>query len=240
MNDYKNIAVDLYPDGEKVSEVIFDALKRVMGGVDNYRDARFWNIKGWKFLIINEYGHYVFSSALAGLESKPHTEILGKPLMDAIEQGYTPWFEGDEKPRFSCHIAKSDGWFSKGCGQTWTWDCKTIAYKKAESKATKNPSIESKMLAEKVTAAQILEAGIGHMKDRATTYDKPDGERSMGATVEAFESITGHSLTEEQGWLFMGVLKMVRSQQGDFKLDNYEDGAAYFALQGESAQGRTK
>jgi hypothetical protein len=42
-------------------------------------------------------------------------------------------------------------------------------------------------------------------------------------------------MTEEQGWMFMSILKMVRSQQGNFKLDNYEDGAAYFALAAEAA-----
>ena len=84
-------------------------------------------------------------------------------------------------------------------------------------------------------AHQILEAGLGHMKDRSATYDKPAGERSMGSTVDAFRAITGHDLTEEQGWLFMGLLKMVRSQQGGFRADNYEDLAAYAGLQGEAA-----
>lgn len=84
-------------------------------------------------------------------------------------------------------------------------------------------------------AHQILEAGLDHMKDRAATYDQPAGERSMGATVDAFRAITGHNLTEEQGWLFMGLLKMVRSQQGGFRADNYEDLAAYAGLQGEAA-----
>ena len=73
------------------------------------------------------------------------------------------------------------------------------------------------------------------MKDRAATYDKPQGERSMGATVEAFKAVTGHHLTEEQGWLFMSLLKAVRSQQGGYRADSYEDGAAYFALAGEAA-----
>lgn len=73
------------------------------------------------------------------------------------------------------------------------------------------------------------------MKDRAATYDKPEGERSMGATVEAFNAVTGHQLTEEQGWLFMALLKAVRSQQGGYRADSYEDGAAYFALAGEAA-----
>lgn len=85
------------------------------------------------------------------------------------------------------------------------------------------------------TARDILNAAAGHMQDRAATYDKPEGERSMGATVEAFKAVTGHQLTEEQGWLFMVLLKAVRSQQGGLRMDSYEDGAAYFALAGESA-----
>ena len=85
------------------------------------------------------------------------------------------------------------------------------------------------------TAHEILQAAQSHMKDRASTYDKPEGERSMQGTVGAFRAITGVSLTEEQGWLFMAVLKAVRSQQGDYRADSYEDGAAYFALAGEAA-----
>jgi hypothetical protein len=98
-----------------------------------------------------------------------------------------------------------------------------------------NKAFPSRVLAEKVGAADVLTAGANHLNDRAATYDSAEGERSMGATVEAFENITGHSLTEEQGWLFMVLLKAVRSQQGNYKLDNYEDGAAYFALMAESA-----
>lgn len=87
----------------------------------------------------------------------------------------------------------------------------------------------------KPTAQAILQAGLGHMQDRAATYDKPEGERSMGATVEAFNAVTGLNLTTEQGWLFQILLKAVRSQQGGFRLDTYEDGAAYFGLMGEAA-----
>lgn len=88
-----------------------------------------------------------------------------------------------------------------------------------------------------VSALDIVEAAAGHMQDRAVTYDKPEGERSIGATVKAFQAITGDGLmdSEERGWLFMVLLKAVRSQQGDFKLDNYEDLAAYAGLMGESA-----
>ena len=86
-----------------------------------------------------------------------------------------------------------------------------------------------------MTASDFLGAALNHLGDRASTYDNPTGERSMGRTVEAFNAITGHKLTEEQGYLFMVLLKAVRSQQGKYKSDSYEDGAAYFALMGECA-----
>ena len=73
------------------------------------------------------------------------------------------------------------------------------------------------------------------MQDRAQTYDSPGGERSMASTVEAFNALTGHTLTEEQGWKFMACLKLARSEQGDYRADNFVDGAAYFGLAGEAA-----
>lgn len=86
-----------------------------------------------------------------------------------------------------------------------------------------------------VNAHECLTSAAGHLKDRASAYDSPEGERSMGRTVDAFRSLTHIEMTEEQGWMFMALLKMVRCQQGGFKLDNYEDGAAYFALAAEAA-----
>ena len=86
-----------------------------------------------------------------------------------------------------------------------------------------------------MTASDFLGAALSHMEDRASTYDNPTGERSMGRTVEAFNAITGHKLTEEHGWLFMCLLKQVRSQQGKYKSDNYEDLTAYASLMGECA-----
>ena len=84
-------------------------------------------------------------------------------------------------------------------------------------------------------AADVLKAGAMHMEDRAATYDAPNGERSMAKTVEMFNTLTGYELSEEDGWSLMIILKMVRSRQGNYKLDNYEDGAAYFALAAETA-----
>jgi hypothetical protein len=90
---------------------------------------------------------------------------------------------------------------------------------------------------QEVTAVDILNLAAGHMQDRAETYDAPQGERSMGKTVAAFNAIYGTDLTEE-GWAFMVLLKMVRTSQGEYRADNYEDGTAYFALMGETAANR--
>ena len=90
------------------------------------------------------------------------------------------------------------------------------------------------------TAHHFLEAALNHLGNRAATYDNPQGERSMGRTIQAFNTITGHKLTEEQGYLFMVLLKAVRSQQGKYKSDSYEDGAAYFALMGEVGEKERK
>ena len=88
-----------------------------------------------------------------------------------------------------------------------------------------------------MSAIELLEKAAGHLKNRAATYDKPEGERSIGAAVAAFNAITGDGImnTGERGWMFMAILKMVRSQQGNYKADNYEDLAAYGALMGEAA-----
>jgi len=84
-------------------------------------------------------------------------------------------------------------------------------------------------------ASSILATAAQHMEERAATYDQQGGERSIHKTVMMFNTLTGAGLTDEQGWLFMACLKMVRAQQGRYRADSYEDGAAYFALAGESA-----
>lgn len=86
-------------------------------------------------------------------------------------------------------------------------------------------------------AHEFLEAGLGHMKDRAATYDAPQGERSMGKTIAAFNALEGTNLTEAQGWRFMCLLKLARATQGAFRADNYEDLAAYAGLAGEAGSG---
>ena len=87
-----------------------------------------------------------------------------------------------------------------------------------------------------MTAPQLLQRAAEHMADRAKTYDSPEGERSMGRTVTAFNAITGRDLTEAEGWLLMQILKDVRDRQRRDKghRDSLEDCIAYAALKAEA------
>ena len=86
-------------------------------------------------------------------------------------------------------------------------------------------------------AVQILNEAVAIMAERGKSYDKSGGqdERSMPKIVAMFNALTGHELTPEQGWKFMCCLKLARSEQGEYREDNYLDGAAYMALAGEEA-----
>jgi hypothetical protein len=85
------------------------------------------------------------------------------------------------------------------------------------------------------TATDILQEATECLTARAVERDKGTSERSMKAAVEAFNALTGHELTEVDGWLTMVCLKAARAEGGKFRLDDYIDGAAYFALYGEAA-----
>ena len=86
-----------------------------------------------------------------------------------------------------------------------------------------------------MNATEHLVDASGLLLERGQQYDRPAGERSMQATTAAFEAVTGIHLTETQGWLFMALLKIVRSQTGAYKADSYLDLVAYTALMGEAA-----
>lgn len=67
----------------------------------------------------------------------------------------------------------------------------------------------------------------------------------MSRAVRAFNALTGHSISESDGWLFMVALKAARATTvkapDAFDLDDYRDGAAYVALWAEcEAQYRTE
>lgn len=87
----------------------------------------------------------------------------------------------------------------------------------------------------RTTAPVLLDAAAGHLRDRAATYDKPDGERSMAKTVDIFNLQHGTSLTEAQGWHLLQILKDVRLfTRGKYHADSAEDCIAYAALKAEA------
>ncbi len=108
-----------------------------------------------------------------------------------------------------------------------------VAYRIAET-STRTPGTWPEAT-KPPTAPDLLQKAAQHMLDRAATYDKPEGERSMGKTVEAFNAITGRDLTESEGWLLMQILKDVRDRaRTEPHVDSLEDNIAYSALKAEA------
>ena len=95
---------------------------------------------------------------------------------------------------------------------------------------------------EPLSAVAVLRRAADLIEQRAAMRVRPGGEKSMAATVEAFNAIYGERiaanggrLDEVMGWHFMEILKMVRSAYGVYVPDDYEDKTAYAALAAEAA-----
>lgn len=88
------------------------------------------------------------------------------------------------------------------------------------------------------TASEIADAALQHIKERATTYDSPEGERSALKTAQAFNAITGKNITEAEVFLLLQILKDVRQWQVPYKThkDSIEDCIAYAALKAEAIE----
>jgi hypothetical protein len=87
-----------------------------------------------------------------------------------------------------------------------------------------------------VNADDFLAQARATIASRKSDRDRAN-ERSMPRIVAAFNALTGNALSERDGWIFMVVLKLARAEVGSGNPDHYVDGAAYFALAGESACG---
>lgn len=93
-----------------------------------------------------------------------------------------------------------------------------------------------KVSEEATGAIPMLEKAAALMRERGEQYDKPEGERSMGSCVLAFNAITGRDLKESEGWLLLQLLKDVRQWQNPdrYHADSAEDCIAYAALKAEA------
>lgn len=82
-------------------------------------------------------------------------------------------------------------------------------------------------------AADILREAAAVIEQRATLRDLPNGERSMARAVQSYNALTGSTLSELDGWIFMCVLKMARATAGKPHIDDFTDLAGYAALAAE-------
>lgn len=84
----------------------------------------------------------------------------------------------------------------------------------------------------------FLTNGALILQDRGKTYDKDDKqeERSMEKIIRIFNVITGHDLTETEGWMFMACVKQIRAfAKKGYHEDSWQDFVNYAALGAESA-----
>lgn len=86
-------------------------------------------------------------------------------------------------------------------------------------------------------STEFLQSAIDVQAERGKQYDKPTGERSMGATISAFNCITGYTLEESDGWMLLSLLKLVRQAQNpeQYHHDSALDFVAYASLYAEAA-----
>ena len=85
------------------------------------------------------------------------------------------------------------------------------------------------------TIENILQTVRNLLGSRGQVRDQAGAERSMKRVVEIFNLLEDLELTEEQGWRFMQVLKMVRQTRaehmGKTVMDDYYDNISYSVLQ---------
>ncbi len=156
-----------------------------------------------------------------------------KPVVK-IPDGFTPW-SGGECPvgtRILVDVILADGKLVSGDAGFFDWNnihYPVLAYRVIEEEKTQRATTPS--------APDLLDAAAGHLRDRAATYDKPEGERSMAKTVAIFNLHHDTNLTEAQGWHLLQILKDVRLfTRATYHADSAEDCIAYAALKAESMQ----
>lgn len=86
------------------------------------------------------------------------------------------------------------------------------------------------------TAESLLAEVQDILRERGKHYgDGVAVERNMAKCVKLFNALTGTELTEEDGWIFMMLLKLSRIKSGQFRDDTYKDLIGYAVLTAETA-----
>lgn len=154
-----------------------------------------------------------------------------------IPKGFTPWFGGacPVDPDTGVDVILADGTSGGSEAKDFDWShvegrsVNILAYRADKQMGTCKPGPAN------ATAPDLLDAAACHLRDRADTYDKPEGERSMAKTVAIFNLHHGTTLTEAQGWHLLQILKDVRLfTRANYHADSAEDCIAYAALKAEA------
>lgn len=85
------------------------------------------------------------------------------------------------------------------------------------------------------SATEILISAATALVERAAFRDTAVGTKSMVKAVSLFNELRGDDMSERQGWEFMLCVKLARSSEGEFCIDDFVDTAGYAALAGEAA-----
>lgn len=89
-------------------------------------------------------------------------------------------------------------------------------------------------------AMDLLNQASQVLAQRAKLRDKPDGERVFANVAEAYNALFGTTMTASQAAMFMMLLKIARSANGEYHADDYVDIVGYAALVGEEASKETR
>lgn len=143
-------------------------------------------------------------------------------------EGATHWEIESSTARGGWMQKAEDGWFfySKACN--WYFD-------RVSDDRLKNMIERPLINTNALSASGFLTEACQTMADRGQQYDQPDGERSMGRAIAAFNAISGLDLTESDGWLLLQLLKDARQWSRDsYHHDSALDCVAYAALKAEA------
>ena len=94
-----------------------------------------------------------------------------------------------------------------------------------------NPSSYTDECTEEKDANYFLKKAVEILKERGKERDV-EKERSMARIVSVYNALTGQSMSVEDGWKFMAILKLVRIQIKPHE-DGFLDALSYIALWGE-------
>lgn len=89
-------------------------------------------------------------------------------------------------------------------------------------------------------AMDLLNQASIVLEQRAKLRDKPDGERVFANVAQAYNALFGTTMTASQAAMFMMLLKIARSANGEYHADDYVDIVGYAALVGEEASKETR